>query len=154
MQNNGIIEKTKNEDEALNRTNTSDNIPTSSSTTLNHFEEARNTSILIKIRHFFKKYLGHILVSVFGLVIGTALLWYAKTLITLKVDYSVIDTKLLNLTTQVDNLCADNVTQELLNIQIEALRVELSSAQNLDRAEIENRINILEQQIAYLQENK
>ena len=45
------------------------------------------------------------------------------------------------------------MTRELLNIQLDALKQELSYEQEIDRIEIENRIRLLEQQIALVQES-
>lgn len=89
-----------------------------------------------------------------GLAILAALIgWYGVTLIELKVDCAVLETKLDRVSAQIESLDTDNVTREVLNIQLDALKQELSYEQEINRIEIENRIGLLEQQIALVQES-
>ena len=74
-------------------------------------------------------------------------------LIDLKVDGAILATKLDTVSTQIESLDTDNVTRELLNIQLDALKKELSYEAEIDWIEIENRISLLEQQIALVQES-
>ncbi len=151
MQNHDIeIETTEYGKERLNSSTKLDSMPRPLSDTLDSNAETVHIPIATSVKRFLRKNKDDIIIALMALVLAGGV----KTLITLNVNYSVIETKLDNLCAQVEELSADSVTQEMLNIQIEALRLELSSAQNLNRTEIDNRINILEQQIAFLKENK
>ena len=104
-----------------------------------------------RVKRFIKKYTFEVGLSVVVTVLTALAGWYGLTLLDLKVDSAVLATKLDTVSTQIESLDTDNVTRELLNIQLNALEKELSYELEIDRIEIENRIGLLEQQIALIQ---
>ena len=106
-----------------------------------------------RVKRFIKKYTFEVGLSVVVTVLTALAGWYSLTLLDLKVDSAVLATKLDTVSTQIESLDTDNVTRELLNIQLNALEKELSYELEIDRIEIENRIGLLEQQIALVQES-
>ena len=104
-----------------------------------------------RVKRFIKKYTFEVGLSVVVTVLTALAGWYSLTLLDLKVDSAVLATKLDTVSTQIESLDTDNVTRELLNIQLNALEKELSYELEIDRIEIENRIGLLEQQIALIQ---
>lgn len=107
----------------------------------------------IRVKRFIKKHTFEVGLSVAVTILTALVGWYGVTLIDLKVDCAVLETKLDTVSSQIESLDTDNVTRELLNIQLDALKQELSYEQEIDRIEIENRIGLLEQQIALVQES-
>lgn len=78
--------------------------------------------------------------------------WYAKTLIDLKIECAVCENRLSAIEEDIDKLNTDQITREILNLQLDALRQELNSASALQTTELKNRIDLLERQIELLQE--
>ncbi len=107
----------------------------------------------IRVKRFIKKHTFEVGLSLAVTILTALVGWYGLTLIDLKVDCAVLETQLDTVSTQIERLDTDNVTRELLNIQLDALKKELSYEQEIDRIEIENRIGLLEQQIALVQES-
>lgn len=106
-----------------------------------------------RAKRLIKKHTFEVGLSVAVTILTALVGWYGVTLIDLKVDYAVLETKLDAVSTQIESLETDNVTRELLNIQLDALKKELSYEQEIDRIEVESRIGLLEQQIALVQES-
>lgn len=106
-----------------------------------------------RVKRFIRKHTFEVGLSIAVTILAALIGWYGATLIDLKVDCAVLETKLNAVSAQIDSLDTDNVTRELLNIQLDALKQELSYEQEIDRIEIENRIRLLEQQIALVQES-
>ena len=77
--------------------------------------------------------------------------WYAKTLIDLKIDCAVFESRLSSIEERIDELDADNITREILELQLNALKQELLSGSTLQAANLSNRIDLLERQIELLQ---
>lgn len=115
-------------------------------------EEAR-LPLRIRAKRFIKKHIFEVGLSVAVTILTALVGWYGATLIDLKVDCAVLEAKLDTVSTQIESLDTDNVTRELLNIQLDTLKKELSYEQEINRIEIENRIDLLEQQIALVQES-
>lgn len=107
----------------------------------------------IRVKRFIKKHTFEIGLSVVVTILTALVGWYGSMLIDLKVDGAILATKLDTVSTQIESLDTDNVTRELLNIQLDALKKELSYEVEIDWIEIENRISLLEQQIALVQES-
>ena len=107
----------------------------------------------IRAKRFLK---NHIFESILSLIVSLIVIlagWYAKTLIDLKIEYAVFENRLTSIEDQIDDLSIDNVTREILTLQVDALRQELLSDSALQKSEIDNRIDLLEQQIDILQES-
>ena len=102
-----------------------------------------------RVKRFIRKHTFEVGLAILAALIG----WYGVTLFELKVDCAVLETKLDRVSAQIESLDTDNVTREVLNIQLDALKQELSYEQEINRIEIENRIGLLEQQIALVQES-
>ena len=107
----------------------------------------------LRIKRWATKHVSAIIVGVVIAVLGAVVCWCGTTLIDMKVDYAVLSSKISELSEQVDRLNTDSVAKDLLTLQIGALKEELSFAHNIDKAEIEKRLALLEQQIAFLQKN-
>ena len=78
--------------------------------------------------------------------------WYAKTLIDLKIECAVCENRLSAIEEDIGKLNTDQITREILNLQLDALRQELNSVSALQTTELNNRIDLLERQIELLQE--
>ena len=78
--------------------------------------------------------------------------WYAKTLIDLKIDCAVFENRISSIEEEIDKLDTDYVTREILYLQLDALKQELLSTSALQRAELNNRIDLIERQIEILQQ--
>ena len=76
----------------------------------------------------------------------------AKTLIGLKIECAVCENRLSAIEEDIGKLNTDQITREILNLQLDALRQELNSASALQTTELKNRIDLLERQIELLQE--
>lgn len=107
--------------------------------------------IRTRIRRFAKKYTFEVISSFIIAVLVALVGWYGITLINLKIDYAVFSTKLEDIDSQIEDLEVDSVTREILDIQLDALEQEILHGQEISKIEIENRIDLIERQIALIQ---
>lgn len=112
--------------------------------------EAR-LSLWTRIKRHIKEHAIETGLSIVVTVLIAVVSWSVTTLIDLKVDCAVFETKLGIISEQIKDLDTDDVTRELLDLQLDALRQELSYGREIDRVKIENRIDLIEQQIALIQ---
>lgn len=113
--------------------------------------QSAKISFRLRAKRFFKT---HIFESVLGALMAIIVAlagWYAKTLIDLKIDYAVFESRLSSIEERIDELDADNITREILELQLNALKQELLSGSTLQAANLSNRIDLLERQIELLQ---
>ena len=69
-----------------------------------------------------------------------------------KIECAVCENRLSAIEEDIGKLNTDQITREILNLQLDALRQELNSASALQTTELKNRIDLLERQIELLQE--
>ena len=113
--------------------------------------QSAKISFRLRAKRFFKT---HIFESVLGALMAIIVAlagWYAKTLIDLKIDCAVFESRLSSIEERIDELDADNITREILELQLNALKQELLSGSTLQAANLSNRIDLLERQIELLQ---
>lgn len=106
----------------------------------------------LRAKRFFKKHIFESILSVVLTIVVAVGGWYAKTLIDLKIECAVCENRLSAIEEDIDKLNTDQITREILNLQLDALRQELNSASALQTTELKNRIDLLERQIELLQE--
>lgn len=113
---------------------------------------SKNSIRLAAAKRFFKKHIFESILSVVLTIVVAVGGWYAKTLIDLKIECAVCENRLSAIEEDIDKLNTDQITREILNLQLDALRQELNSASALQTTELKNRIDLLERQIELLQE--
>ncbi len=106
----------------------------------------------LRAKRFLKKHTFEAILSVVVSVVVAVGGWYAKTLIDLKIECAVCENRLSAIEEDIGKLNTDQITREILNLQLDALRQELNSASALQTTELKNRIDLLERQIELLQE--
>ncbi len=106
----------------------------------------------LRAKRFIKQ---HLFESIFTAVLTIIVAvggWYTKTLIELKIECAVYENRLSTIEEEIDKLNTDQVTREILNLQLDALKQELNSTSALQTTELKNRIDLLERQIELLQQ--
>lgn len=106
----------------------------------------------IKVKRTVRNHVFEFILGIIGTLLAALMCWGCKTLIDFKTDCAVLETKLSEVSEQIESLKTDAVTKELLSLQLDALEKALSYEQEIDRIEIENRIDLIEQQIMLIQE--
>lgn len=103
-----------------------------------------------KLKRFFQKYAFEtIIVTLFT----TFLIWGASTIIQIKVDVAVSQTKIDFIQAKIEGLEVNEATKDFFELQLDALASELENSFNLEIAKINAQIDLLEQQIEYLEKN-
>ena len=116
------------------------------------FTQETKIPIALRAKRFIK---NHIFESILSVILSIVLAvggWCAKTLIDLKIEYAVCENRLSAIEKDIDKLNTDQVTREILNLQLDALSQELNTSSILQTTELNNRIDLLECQIELLQE--
>lgn len=109
-----------------------------------------NIPLSYKIKKFLKKYAFEtIIVTLFC----GFLAWGGSAIIQMQIDVAVVQTQLEHLKEKVDGLDADATTKEIIDLQIESIRNDLSASFNLKIASIESQLELIEQQIEYIEKN-
>ena len=106
----------------------------------------------LRAKRFLKNHIFESILSVVLTIVVAVGGWYAKTLIDLKIECAVCENRLSAIEEDIGKLNTDQVTREILILQLDALRQELNSASTLQTTELNNRIDLLERQIELLQE--
>lgn len=107
----------------------------------------------LRAKRFLKKNTYEVVVGVVVGVLAALVAWYGATLIDLKIDSAVLESRLNDVDKQIEDLDADAVTHELLDLQLDALKNDISHDHDLDLIELERRIDLLEQQITLVRES-
>ena len=79
--------------------------------------------------------------------------WGTAAIIQIKVDTAVIQTRLDYLEKQVEALDTDNTAKEIIDLQIEAVKKDITNAMALEISDIESQLDLIEQQIEYIEKN-
>lgn len=109
---------------------------------------------IIPLHYRIKKFIkNHTFESIIVTLLCAFFMWGAKTVLDLKVDVAVIQTRLGHLEEQVDGLDADSATREIIDLQIEAVKKDLSNTFGLEIAQIESQLDLIEQQIEYIEKS-
>lgn len=103
-----------------------------------------------KLRKFLKK---HQFEAIVVPLLCAFITWGAATIIQVKVDVAVIQTRLDYLEKQVEALDADDVAKEIIDLQIESIKKDLTNAMALEIADIKSQLDLIEQQIEYLEKD-
>lgn len=105
-----------------------------------------------KIKRFFKNHLFETCISLVLTIIVSIAGWTIANLISVKEDLAVFSYRIEKIEENLKDIETDSVTKEFLEQEIKILKLEIESASAKDIAKLELRINLLESQLANLQE--
>lgn len=109
-----------------------------------------NIPLSYKLKKFFKKYAFE---SIIVTLVCGFLAWGGSAIVQMKIDVAVVQTQLDHLKDKVDGLDADATTKEIIDLQIESIKKDLSGSFDLKIASIESQLDLIEQQIEYIEKN-
>ena len=112
-------------------------------------EKPKPKKLRYKIGDWFKE---NIVATLVGACITAFIGFIFWGVIDLKADMKVVDTKISNLQEDVDKLATDSVSKEILDLQINALKDSLEAGWLIDRKELENQIELIRQQVKFVEE--
>lgn len=104
-----------------------------------------------KLKRFIRRHLFETIISIVATLFCVFIAWSANTMIQMKVNVAVIQTELEYLEKEVEDLDVDAIDKNVIDLQIEAIRNELSTSINIKTNEIQTQINLIEQQIKHLE---
>ena len=107
-------------------------------------------SLWYKFKKLVREHVFETVISIITAIIIGIGTWYGATLIQMKIDVAVLDARLSVLEDQIGDLSVNTVTKEIFELQVEAIKKELTSDSALRNTEIEAQIALLEQQIEFI----
>lgn len=107
----------------------------------------------VVLRKFLKRHIFEVFISILCSAFLALLGWYGATLIQAKIDIAILDVEIEAISVQVDSLSVDAVTKEILELQLEALKQQISGTLGINNAEIAARLDLIEQQLTYITKN-
>lgn len=112
-------------------------------------EKPKPKKLRYKVGDWFKE---NIVTALVGAGITAIIGFVFWGVIDLKADMKVVDTKITGLQEDVDKLATDSVSKEILDLQIKALKDSLEARWLIDGKELENQIELIRQQIEFVEE--
>ena len=103
-----------------------------------------------RVKKFIK---GHVFESIILTLLCAFLVWGAGTIIELKVNIAIIETRVEYIDQKIEGLDSNFAAKDIIDLQLDAVKEELSNTFNLKIAEINSQLDLIEQQLEYVEKN-